>query len=283
MAPVICTLATANASKDLRVFLFTLELFHIEPPTVYLLCDSAIAKSLPSYKGKIHTNTLLDNYTKYDRKQMSAMPGKAYKTLWEDFMMEKATVMEQAFQQGNTSVFFADSDICFLGPLPEIPSHSTLAVSPHMIRSYDAQRFGYYNAGFLWSSNPDFPNQWRKAALTSRYYDQAAVEDIVKQTPPAEVYEFPEQVNYGWWRMYQGNEPPQQLQTKWSIFRRENLSGICVSGKPLLSIHTHWAEKTDPVTQLFNQFVFAFLQSLGKHKPAANLTKFLIREFSIKN
>ena len=279
----ICTLATANANKDLCVFLFTLELFNISPPTVYLLCDSTIANALPPYKGTIHTNTGLDIYTKYTRQQMSVMPGKTYKTLWEDFMMEKATVMEWAYSKGEKAVFFADSDICFLGPLPQIPPAMKLAVSPHMIRQHDAQRFGYYNAGFLWSSDSTVPERWRKASLTSRYYDQAAVEDLVEQTPKSEVYEFPEQVNYGWWRMYQGTEQPDVLQAKWSIFRKEKHSGICVSGSPLLSIHPHWSEKTDHITQLFNKHVLAYLVRMGKHPPAAALTKFLVREFSLKN
>jgi hypothetical protein len=286
MKPAVCTIATTPAAADLRVFLSTLELFNFPVPTVYLLCDSAIHESPPQYKGILKTSPALDKYKNHNRAQMEMTRGNAYKTMWEDFMMEKATVMELAFKEPQTSgVFFCDSDICFMGPLPQPTCE--IGVCPHMIKPADEQRFGKYNAGFVYTTDSTFPEKWRTAAKTSRYYDQAALEDIVAATPPTSVYEFPVQTNYGWWRMFQGTKAPQELVNQWSIFRRENHSGICVSGEPLLSVHTHFAETRDPATREFNRVVFLYLCRLGKHAPAASLVKILTREFqhlkSLKN
>jgi hypothetical protein len=272
----VCTIATAGAVQDLKVFLKTLELFNTSPPTVYLLCDDALINQLPKYKGTLKTQTKLNRYAGLNRLAMSRLPGIEYKSLWEDFMMEKATVMAWAFQAGETRLFFCDCDICFMGPLPDVPPDATLGVCPHRIRQQDEQKFGKYNAGFVYTTDPATPAAWRKAALTSRYYDQAALEDLVAE-PNAKVYEFPTQTNYGWWRMFQADQPPAALQAEWSIFRSPNTAGIRVSGEQLLSIHTHWGEKIDRVTLAFNLWVFTYLARLGSHTQP--FVHFLAREF----
>ena len=272
----ICTIATATALKDIKVFLKTLELFNTSPPTVYLLCDTALNTQIPKYKGQLNIKTTLDAY-RGDRRTMTMRDGETYKTRWEDFMMEKATVLEWAFTEGQTQLYFCDSDICFMGPIPEVPQEITLGVCPHRIRPQDEQRFGKYNAGLVYTTDPEFPKLWRQAAHTSRYFDQTALEDVVNKTTKEKVYEFPTQVNYGWWRMYQGVSSVEELQAEWSIFRSPNTSGIRVAGSSLLSIHTHFGERRDLVTLAFNQWVFAYLLRLGAHSQP--LVKFLAQEF----
>ena len=281
VTPAICTLSTINSINDLKVFFFTLDLFNTNKPKVYLLCDSQTAKIAPTlYKGEIIIHTDLDKYGDVNRKRMTGQRGVLYKTQWEDFMMEKATIMEIAFEK-ETAVFFFDSDICFMGTLPEIPSTAKIAVSPHMIKPIDEERYGKFNAGFLWTSDNEVPNRWRNASKNSRFYDQAALEDVVKFFQPSEVYHFPVQNNYGWWRMYQASEPSMTQQKAWSMFRNTSIPnvGIRITDSPLLSIHTHWSEMTDLATCHFNLFVFNYLFRLGKHPPAAALTKFLQKTF----
>lgn len=278
---VVCTLSTINTIKDLKVFLFTLELFNPNKPKVYLLCDTDTAKVAKDlYKGELIIDTGLDRYGDVNRKRMTGQRGMLYKTLWEDFMMEKATVMDLAFEKEN-NVFFFDSDICFLGQLPEIPPSAKIAVSPHMIKPIDEDRYGKFNAGFLWTNDKKVPNVWREASKTSRFYDQAALEDVVKVFQKDEVYNLPIQNNYGWWRMYQSTEPSITLQKNWSMFRNTNIPsvGIRVGDSPLLSIHTHWSETIDLATSHFNLFVFSYLRRLGKHTPAQTLIRFLQKEF----
>lgn len=280
-APVVCTLSTINTINDLKVFLFTLELFNPNKPKVYLLCDTETAKIAKElYKGELIVDSRLDSYGAVNRKRMTGQRGILYKTQWEDFMMEKATVMDLAFEKED-AVFFFDSDICFLGQLPQIPPNTKIGVSPHMIKPIDEERYGKFNAGFLWTNDKRVPNWWRDKSKTSRFYDQAALEDVVKEFQQEEVHNFSIHNNYGWWRMYQSSEPSLNLQKNWSIFRNAQIPsvGIRISGAPLLSIHTHWSETTDLATTHFNLFVFSYLGRLGKHQPAQSLAKFLQKTF----
>lgn len=282
----VCTLATINSIQDLKVFLFTLEQFNTVKPTVYLLCDTATdnilkEKKTIQYSGIIHSDTGLDKYNTVNRKIMVNQPGINYKTLWEDFMMEKATVIDNAFNNGAANVFFFDSDICFMGPLPDVPEKIKIGVCHHMIKPADEAKYGKYNGGYIWTSDRSVTEFWRQASKTSRFYDQAALEDVVAKYKTEEVYEFPIQNNYGWWRMYQSVESFQNQQKSWSIFRNEPVltAGIRINGKPLLSIHTHWLESNDIITKQFNLWTYYMLLRLGKHGPAQTICKFLSKEF----
>ena len=166
-----------------------------------------------------------------------------------------------------------------MGPLPEPPSTAKVGVCRHMIRPWDEQRFGTYNAGYLYTTDANLSSYWREAAFTSRYYDQAALEDVVKHYTSDQTFEFPIQNNYGWWRMYQSLKSPTEMASEWGLLRKENHSGIKAHGNPLLSIHTHWGEQQDMITASFNKFVYQILLKLNSHKPANALVKYLEREF----
>jgi hypothetical protein len=284
---VVCTIGTKVAWDDLKVFFFSLNLFNSSPPTIYLLCDtetkSRIEKDKENiYKGTLNVKDSLESYASMNRQIMERTRGKRYKTLWEDFMMEKATVLEWAFKDGAKSAFFFDSDITFFSTLPEVPASAKLALSPHFIKPVDELRYGHYNAGFVWTSDPAMPEKWRSAAERSRYYDQAALEELRFNEPTT--YEFPVQVNYGWWRMFQGTESPDVLKSKWTIFRNEQVPsvGLRVEGKPLNSVHTHWGEKRDPVTKTFNLWLLQQIQKISNHPKAASFARFIVREFKLQ-
>jgi hypothetical protein len=282
MENVVCTIATKTAEQDLKLFLFTLGLYNNPPPPVYILCDKYISENMPKYNGKIESNNSLEIYSGKNRQQMEATPGKDYRTQWEDFMMEKASVLSLAFSKNVKSAYFLDCDICFLGALSHPPSTAILAVSPHEILPQKQALFGTYNAGYMWTSDAEIPNKWRQAAKTSRYYDQAALEDLVKDTPVDKTYILPTQCNYGWWRMFQSPTPYETIQNSWTINRNSKIknSGIQVNGTPLLSIHTHWGEKRDIQTIKFNKFVFEKLKLLHKYDSTGHLIRFLKSEFN---
>ena len=284
MTTAVCTLATESCWKDLQVFLFTIAQYNKEAPHIFLLCDKFIEnKVLPLNKKNITVVQKLEKYGKVSRAPLERTPGLIYRTRWEDFMMEKTTIMDIAFSQGATSVFFTDCDICFMGPLPQVPPNVTLGLSPHYIREQYTQLYGIYNAGFVYTTSKDMPAQWRKAAHSSRYYDQAALEEVA--THHTSTYLFPVQTNYGWWRMYQGTESAQLLQEKWSIFRNGALttSGLQVEGEPLLSVHTHWHEKNDLITKTFNNYVLNKLKILarGKKIESVQFLQFLVNDLKI--
>ena len=298
---LIATLATGPAIEDLRILLGSLTIFNQsggDLPTVYLYCDSAIAAQVSKirYPGRIVFKKALDAYKGLSRKEMEGMPpvkgvadsGKSspYPNLWFQFMAEKLNLLDWVFSAethlaAKVGVLFCDADICFLAPLPSIPTGTILALSPHMIRPSDEARYGAFNGGFLWFSNPRLVGLWRKAAIKDqRFFEQACLEllatDIRGCFGKSALYEFPITQNYGWWRMWQGREPAEKLMYEWTMNRMkmESASGILVSGEPLGSIHTHFvgASSTDFITNQYNEWVIAWLKRLAPgHLPAKRI------------
>ena len=180
-------------------------------------------------------------------------------------------LLEWAHEE-NDKVLMCDADICFMNTLPSVPENTLLGLSPHFIRESDEQRFGKYNGGFVYSASKDIPDAWRKATFTSRYFEQAALEDL---TCLFKTDECPIQNNYGWWRLLQGSESITMIQKKWSINRKDGC-GICVEGLPLFSIHTHW-DTDDRATQYFNKFIMDYLFVLKSVKKTKELHVFLLK------
>jgi hypothetical protein len=271
----IATLATGVVIEDLRVLLNTLELFNANPPTVYLFCDANVVKELPKlkYPGKVHVKEALNAYSGLTRGAMEVLPGKG-PNLFYDFTLEKIALVKWALQH-ESEILFCDADICFLAPLPTIPIGSLVALSPHMIRPGDEAKYGKYNAGFMWFSNLDAVLLWEKACATSRFFEQAALEEVATAFAHS-LHLFPVTQNYGWWRLWQGTEPPQDLLRKFSVDMEPMTAGIAVDGVTLGSVHTHFSERRDPATAQFNQIIIGMLADIQRsHLPARRLHSIL--------
>ena len=265
----LATLATNAAIDDLRTLLKSLDFWNAAaPPTVHLFCDAAVTAALPSiaYKGTILTKECLNDYTGLTRAEMERMAGTHYKNRFFDFVCEKLTLLDWVFETTpeatESGVLFCDADICFLGPLFKIPLDTELAVSPHMIRTADENRYGVYNAGMIWMKSPDTVRLWREACAHSTFYEQIAIGDIVRIVN--KVYMIPVTENYGWWRLWQGRESIQELQSRWGLRLNTDGAGITISYQPLGSVHTHFGEKRDAATVEYNRWVLAWLRNIAK-------------------
>lgn len=264
----LATLANEHALKDLEFFFFSLALWNSKAPTVYLYCTKAVADYLPKFKypGTIYIEVALESYKGLNRQQMEcAESRRRLPNLFYDFTMEKCKLMEWAlkslpYEEQNRGVLFCDADILWLGPLPKIPHGNRLGLSQHMIRHVDELRYGTYNAGFLWMNDLALPPLWDEMSKTSRFFEQAALEDLSEHIEPTALYQFGPEFNYGWWRMYQSDTTVQQQQNEWAFKRNPSgeHSGITVNGRPLMCIHTHIQTK-DAMTHNFNQFVLSKL------------------------
>jgi hypothetical protein len=282
--PAIATLATGPALEDLQVLMATLELFNVNPPTVYLYCDSIIAKEIAGikYRGTLHVKDALSMYSAYDRRAMESMSGKHFKTLWMDFMTEKINLLRWAMGDSAGPVLLCDADICFMGPLPAIPVDAKVCLSPHGIVERDEKRFGKYNGGYACFSEMEYVDVWWNACANARYYEQSALEDVaqyaLEKGGPDALYEFPQTHNYGWWRVWQGVKSATELLKEWGINRNKasEASGICINGVPLSSVHTHFFERVDAPTKQFNAMILAWLKMLSNaHPPARKLLNIL--------
>jgi len=262
----IALLVNENAMDDLRIFLETLQLWNTILPTLYIACSKPLQLK---YKGIIHTKVCLETYTNLTRQQMENLPSKESLTnLFHDFTVEKCSLIEWAIKEHGSGVLFCDADICWLGPLPSIDP-TKLTLSPHEIRPQDEARFGLFNAGFLYIPSLESVRQWRKACLTSTFFEQKAL-DIFQIS----CNRFGSHVNYGWWRMFQASKPSQQLQAEWSIHRHESHSGLCVKGIPVVCIHTHW-KTNDYITNMFNTWILSRLELLKKQKKVREILTIL--------
>ena len=276
MITSIATLVNEFAIADLKVLLFTLELWNPKPPALYIFSDTKSAplvRAIPYGGTIIIKEDALNAYTGLNRRAMESRQGRIYATLFADFTAEKTFLMEWALslcEEGG--VLFCDADICHMGPLPTIPDGTELALSPHMIRKSDTDRYGIYNAGYLWFKDAAIAARWRELCKTSRVFEPGCLEDLAKEDT---TYEFPVEVNDGGWRLWQGSKSPVDLQGEWAIFRLSDGCGLTVQKRPLQSIHTHWTEKSDKATCEFNEWILRQLVRLSSVKKTAALVKFL--------
>jgi hypothetical protein len=262
-----------DALKDFRVFVKTLETWHPDA-TLYVLTDSKTQPETVEHSCKIVTKVCLDAYLGKNRKLMEKSPGKIYDTLFKDFTYEKANVLQWMFDAQpslkDTGAWFMDADIVHLAPLLDIPETATLALCPHYIKSEDEAMYGHYNAGMFWLKDPSLLTVWCEAGKTSRFFEQASLE-VIAEKAKTKLYEFPVQVNFGWWRMFQGVEDKKEIQSKFSLFRADNSIGVRYDGYPLQSIHTHSFDKSPGACGYFNIWFSMWLTKFaGSHPPLAN-------------
>jgi len=273
----IVTLATgANAVKDLRFLLWSLEQVYKEDcPDLYIYTDTDTSRLIPFYKGNCFLKIALDGYTGFNRQQMEGMKGFRFKTKWTDFMCEKISALEWAFEQTQTEkgLWFLDADIMLFDKLPELPAEADVALAPHYICARDEGKYGRYNGGFLWLKDPKSLSVWLEATNASRFFEQAALEAVAAGAK--HLYEIPIQHNFGWWRMWQSSQSPDEMSRRFGYGRNLSGIGLTFDGKPLASVHTHWYEKKDIATYRFNEFIKARLQKIKVHKPAAEFAQYI--------
>ncbi len=283
----IATLANEKALFDIRLFCKSLQIWSESPPPIYLLCSTEVANQVKEtnldYTGRIYTQIGLDAYAKMTREEMENKPSrKGLSNLFHDFTQEKCGLMEWALgslseDEQPRGVLFCDADIFWLGPLPLLPKGPTLALSQHMIRKEDEAKYGEYNAGFLWTNDTAMPAAWKAACRSSRFFEQAALEDLADALSEEKMYLFPIQCNYGWWRMMQSDQTIQSQQAQWSYAKQhtQENSGLLVSHQPLSCIHTHFIT-TDYTTQQFNMFVKKKLEVVKNKNPKAFMLYLLV-------
>jgi len=262
-----------EALADFHIFCKTLEVWHPDAQ-LYVYTDSTTPVASVPFKGTIHAKVALDAYKGLTRPDMERRKGTLYDTLFKDYTYEKANVLDWMWESDGTikdkGAWFLDADICHLAPLPAVPEGTTLALSPHGIRVADERRYGKYNAGFLFLKDRSLLDAWRTFGFTSRFFEQAALEDLAT-LPTVKLYEFGTQANFGWWRMYQNALSPADIQGRFSLNRADRSIGIRYLDVPLQSVHTHCGQNSD-VTGVFNLWMRTYLRRFASHPP---ITRFL--------
>ena len=244
------TLCTSNCANELVGLLLSLSIFH-SGAKVYIICDTKTKKIVdtitPTPRLDLIFHLELDKYDGMNRREMERLG------VWSEFQMAKARIIELALNSEQDTLLL-DSDIIITGIIDDIDISKDLGVSPHFMKDEIHEKYGYYNGGMLWTKNKNVPADWIEYTKSSRYFDQASIEDLAKKYNH---FEFGENYNIQAWRFYLSNEP---IQPKFRI-----LANNCINyeNKPLKFIHTHFH---DSRFFEFNQFVIGQLQKANMYK-----------------
>jgi hypothetical protein len=232
-----CTIATIGCVDEFVAHVCSLYRWHPTKP-VYAMVDTEtmerVTKCLPFLKN-LKMYPKLDQYSGKNRAQMER------EGTWTQFQMLKATVMKCALLK-ESDVMYLDSDILVTEVLHIDPDFE-LGLSPHYIKKSDTDKFGFYNGGMIWTSNARVCDDWILASKTSRFFDQAALEELPKKYRH---FDFGEDYNISWWRVSQSDETYQQMTQYFDI------NGARFKNKQIKCVHTHFADKQ---YAYFNNFI----------------------------
>jgi hypothetical protein len=253
-----CSIATKNCKDELIILLKSLEIHH--PNTnIYIMTDTETKHCIKQINFKPGFNIIiknnLDKYSSYTRTEMVELK------IWNEFQMKKADVIYFALENEKDTLFL-DSDILILGKIKCIDKTKNLGVSPHYIKKSETDKYGYYNGGVLWTNKKSIRDKWYKYAEKSRYFDQAAIEDLVKD-PKYKHFEFGEEYNVGWWRLSKSNETPNTILT---YFTYDVISQkIYYKDKKIKFVHTHFNNGLQ-MYKLFNDIIKYLLRNSYRYQ-----------------
>jgi hypothetical protein len=240
-----CTVATKPCAHELFLFLNTLAIYHPNAP-VHVLCDTTtrtrVAELVPKNLA-VKWHCELDMYSNITRQEMEALK------VWADFQMAKARAIDLALQEC-TDTMFMDCDIIITSPICDIDTAKQLGISPQFIQEDFRRVFGLYNGGTLWTSAKSLPDAWRKYTKTSRYYDQASIEDLATEYP---YFIFGENYNFQTYRFVHPAEPIEDIQRAFGCAP----GFIIYKDKPLKYLHTHITDmgQMKPINDYFIQLI----------------------------
>ena len=198
------SICTSNCAFELTGLLLSLSLYHPNE-TIFILSDTKtkeiIDNMTPQPRLQIKWYIELNKYDGMNRQIMTS------KGIWSEFQMAKANIIDYALKNV-THTLFLDSDIIITDTIDDIDFSKELGVSPQFIRQEHINKTGYYNGGMLWTKNKDIPKDWIEFTKTSRYFDQASIEDLAKKYS---YFEFGENYNLQCWRLLLSIKNPQQI------------------------------------------------------------------------
>lgn len=246
------TVCTKNCVDELIVFLLSLSLFH-NNEHVYIICDTITKEKVeqcnPTIQLQIHFYNILDEYSNYNRQQMEQLG------VWEEFQMKKAEIIKIALNDGRKDTMLMDSDILVLGEINGINKNYELAVSPHYINKPHTDRFGFFNGGCMWTKNINVADDWIEFTKTSRFYDQASIEDLANKYAHQIL---DETFNFAWWRTCPlHNVNFNNVRNSINILN----DVICYNNKPIKFLHTHFYKMQNPEKEFNMIFFMLFLKS----------------------
>jgi hypothetical protein len=247
-----CSLSTVNCWQELYGLLISLSIHH-PGAKMYCMVDSAtkmyIDRSTPQPRLDIKWIVTLDYFSNKNRSVMER------EGIWTQFLLLKCEVMREALKN-EPDTLFLDTDMVIFDKIDGLDKTKEVGVSPHYINKDHSDKYGYYNGGMLWAKHTNVVDDWILFAKTSRFFDQAAIEELVKKYT---YFEFGLNYNFSWWRLYQSSSSPQQIASNISF--NSSTRKLCYADKPIKNIHTHFSKGyNDAQIVSFNQLIIEILK-----------------------
>ena len=245
------TISTSNCAFELFGLLLSLSVYHTDEK-IHIMCDTKtkeiIEKNTPKIRLEIFWYLELDKYDGLNRHLMEK------KGIWAEFQMSKANVIKRALEKDKDTLFL-DSDIIITNPIDDVDMTKTIGVSPAFIMEKNMKSVGFFNGGMLWTNDIKVADDWIEFTKTSRFFDQASIEDLVKKYS---YFEFGENYNLQGWRYYLS--PLGKSGVASNITSNPKEMNIYYKNKPLKFVHTHFLEQT------FNEFNLTIIKHLVNAK-----------------
>lgn len=247
-----CCICTENSAFELVGLLLSLSIYH-RKERIYILCDTKTKQIInnitPQPILEIIWLVKLDKYSGMKRHTMEA------NGMWSEFQMSKANVIKEVLEYENDTLFL-DVDIIITDVIDGIDKSKEIGVSPQFIKEKLIEETGYYNGGMLWTKNKNVPVDWIEYTKTSRFYDQASIEDLVKKYS---YFEFDENYNLLCWRHHAPIVSEKDVENR--ITSKENK--IYYNEKPIKFVHTHFLHKS---FKRFNDVIIDRLKQAKMYK-----------------
>ena len=261
-----CTITTKQTIPEFLGWLLSLSIHH--PNTdVFIMCDDSSKKAfddmIPVPTLKINWKITLNEYTNKNRATMEKL------NIWSTFQMSKADVIAFALEF-NPDTLFMDCDTLLLGKINDIDKTKQLGVSDQYIKNEYVVKYGTFNGGFLWTNNIKVVSDWKKFTLTSRYYDQASIENLVDTY---ESFVIPENYNIQSWRFVIGVETKEQHHRKVTVRN----SKVFYNNLEIKFLHTHFNDNND-----FNIFFINKLKEAKRYKELMIIYYIINRKWIIR-
>jgi hypothetical protein len=248
-----CTICTTSCAFELVGLLLSLSIYHTNSK-IYIICDtktkSIINNITPQPKLEIIWFIELDIYDGLNRQSMEQ------KGIWSDFQMSKANIIKYALNIHNNTLYL-DSDIIITDTINNIDYTKQLGVSPQFIKKEYIDKTGYYNGGMLWVNDSNIPNDWITYTKTSRYFDQASIENLIEKYS---FFEFEENYNLQCWRLYLSDDTQNKIA---SYITSKPNDKLYYKNKPLKFIHTHFL---DSRFKVFNNLLINHFKNAKMYK-----------------
>lgn len=270
-----CSICTNMCKHELSGLMLSLSIHH--PNSIFFcMCDSITKKFIEdlyltkdgvfNIKLDVKWDVSLDKYSNKTRSDMEN------NNTWTDFQNKKADIIYLSLQSV-CDVMYLDTDIIVLDKL-NVDKTKKLGLSPHYIKKSDTDQYGYYNGGCLWTSCTKLPNLWKNYNKTSRYFDQASIEDLANDYKN-DLFLFGENYNFSWWRLIQSDEDMQKIVSYIELTGTD----ILYKKKPIKFVHTHFDQQR---FGFFNNLIINILKKCNRYKELLCIDVIINKKWVIK-